>query len=190
MLVLLALQPTLAVTVLDASLVDELITAATIFNGVLPLKVKLVPLLMQPFEFLSSLIELDLRGLGFSNFLLELLSFTSNFNRQFFDLKSQLLDLGFISTAEFFKSQVIFLLLAGSERPLLQLLLVPIHLQLELIHSLVGLEDHILNVVQPILLVGDPLFELLDFVAQTATLPLCDLFQMLLSFNLLILRIY
>lgn len=141
---------------------------------------------MQPFEFLSRLVKLNLSCLRLRYLLLELLCLTSNLNRQFLDLKSQLLDFSLISATELLKSQVVLFFLAGGKRPLLQLLLVPVHLQLELVHPLVGLEYHILNVVQPVLLVGDPLLKLLNFVAQSTTLPFRDLLQVLLGLDLFI----
>jgi len=55
-LVLLAVEPVLGFTVLFSSRVDQLVTSTTVFNGVLPLKVKLMALLMKTFELLSSLI--------------------------------------------------------------------------------------------------------------------------------------
>ena len=188
-LVLLALEPALAVTVLDTSFVDELITTATVLNSVLPLEVKLVPFLVQPFEFLGRLVELDLRGLSLRHLLLELLGLAGDLDRKLLDLESQLLNLGFIGTAELFKREVIFLFLAGSECPLLQLLLVPIHLKLELVHPLVGFEDHVLDVVQSVLLVRDALLQLLDLVPQAPALAFRDLLQMLFSFNLLVLGV-
>jgi len=156
-LILLALKPALSVTVLNTSLVDEFVTAATVFDRVLPLQVKLVPLLMQPFEFLGSLVQLNLRGLRLSDFLFELSSFTGDLNGKLLNLKSQLLDLGLISTAELLKGEVVLLLLAGGKSPLLQLLLIPVHLELELVHALVSLEDHVLDVVKSVLLVSNPL---------------------------------
>ena len=189
MLVFLALEPALSVTVLHTRLVDKLIATATILNGVLPLQVQLVALLMQPFEFLCSLVELNLGGLRLSDLLLEFVGLTSHLNGKFFDLKGQLLDLGLISSSELFKSQVVLLLLARGKSPLLKLFLVPIHLQLELVHALVRLEDHVLNVVETVLLVSDPLLQLLDLVAQTAALPLSDLLQVLLRLDFLVLCI-
>ena len=156
-LILLALKPALSVTVLNTGLVDEFVTAATVFNRVLPLQVKLVPLLMQPFEFLGSLVQLNLRGLRLSDFLFELSSFAGDLNGKLLNLKSQLLDLGLISTAELLKGEVVLLLLAGGKSPLLQLLLIPVHLELELVHALVSLEDHVLDVVKSVLLVSNPL---------------------------------
>lgn len=186
MLVLLSLEPALAVTVLHARFVDELVTASAVFDRVLPLQVQLVPLLVQPFEFFGRLVELDLSGLGLSHFLLELLGLAGDLDGQFLDLKGQLLDLSLISSSELLQGQVVLLFLAGGERPLLQLLLIPVHLKLELVHSLVRLEYHVLNIVETVLLVSDPLLQFLDFVAQTTTLPFCDLLQMLFRFNLFV----
>jgi len=98
-----------------------------------------------------------LRGLCLSDFLLELSCFAGDLNRKLLNLKSELLDLGLISTAELLEGEVVLLLLAGGKSPLLQLLLIPIHLELELVHTLVGLEDHVLDVVESILLVSNPL---------------------------------
>ena len=56
MIILLALEPAFGITVLDTSLVDELVTTTTVFNSVLPLQVQFVSFLMQPFEFFSGFI--------------------------------------------------------------------------------------------------------------------------------------
>ena len=189
MLILLALQPALGVTVLHTCLVDKLVTTATILNSVLPLQVKLVSLLMQPFEFFSGLVELNLGGLSLSDFKLELLGLAGHLDGQLLNLEGQLLDFGLISASELLKSEVVFLLLAGSERPLLQLLLIPVHLQFELVHPLVRLEDHVLDVVESVLLVSDSLLQLLDLVAEATTLPLSDLLQVLFGFDFFILSI-
>ncbi len=144
---------------------------------------------MQTFEFFSSLVQFDLSGLSLCDFLLELLCFASDFDGKFLDLKSKLLDFSLISTSELFESQVVLFFLAGGESPLLKFLLIPIHLELELVHTLVCLEDHILNVVQTILLVSNPLLKLLNLVAQTARLSFGDLFQMLLSLDFFVLGV-
>ena len=144
---------------------------------------------MQTFKFFSCFVELNLSGLCLSHFLLKFISLASNLNGKFLNLKSKLLDLSLISTSELLQSQVIFFLLARGKSPLLQLLLIPVHLQFELVHALVCFEDHVLNIVQSVLLVSNPLLQLLDFVSQTTTLTFCDLFEVLLSFNLLILGV-
>ena len=104
-------------------------------------------LLMQAFEFFSSLVQLDLGGLGLCNFLFELFTLAANLNGELFDLKCEFLDLGFVGASVLLEGEVVFLFLPGCKRPLLQFLLIPVHLQLKLVHTLVGFEDHVLNVV-------------------------------------------
>ena len=110
---------------------------------------------MESLELLSSLIELNLGSLSLSNFFLKLVSLLGNLYSKLFNLKSELLDLGLICSSVLLKSKIIFLLLSGSEGPLLQLLLIPVHFKFELIHLLIGFEDHILNVIESILLISD-----------------------------------
>ena len=182
-LVLLAVEPVLGFTVLFSRRVDQLVTSTTVFNGVLPLKVKLMALLMETLELLSSLIQLNLSGLSLSDLLLQLISLTSNLDGELLDLKGQLLDLCLVSSSILLEGQVIFFLLSSSEGPLLEFFLVPVHFQFELVHALVGLEDHVLDVVEPILLISDSLLQLFDLVFKAARLTLGDLLEMLFSFN-------
>lgn len=66
-LVLFALQPALGITVLHSSLVDEFISSTGVLDGVLPLEVELVALLMEAFKFFRGLVELNLSGLRLRN---------------------------------------------------------------------------------------------------------------------------
>lgn len=86
MITLLFLEPALGATVLNTSLVDELISSAGVFDSVLPLKVELMALLMDAFEFLGGLVEFDLSGLSLSDLLLELLSLAGHLDCQLLDL--------------------------------------------------------------------------------------------------------
>lgn len=122
-------------------------------------------------------------GLGLRNFLFELFTLAANLNGELFDLKCELLDLGFVGASVLLECEVIFLFLPGCKRPLLQFLLVPVHLQLKLVHTLVGFKDHVLNVVQAILLVGNPLLQLFYFVLETPALTLGNLLHVFFSFN-------
>jgi hypothetical protein len=54
--------------------------------------------------------------------------------------------------------------LSGSESPLLKFLLVPIHFKFELVHALIRFEDHVLDVVEAVLLVSNPLLQLFYLV--------------------------
>ena len=68
--------------------------------------------------------------------------------------------------------------------------LVPVHFKFELVHALVGLENHVLDVVQTVLLVSDALLQLLDFVLQTPTLALRYLLHVLLSLDFLVFGVH
>ena len=121
--------------------------------------------------------------------MFELLRFSCHFDSKFLDVEGQLFDLSLICTAILLESKVILFFLTSGESPLFELLLVPVHLELELIHLLICLEDHVLNVVETILLVGNPLLKLLNLVAKPSALPLSHLLQVLLRFNLFVLNI-
>ncbi len=47
------------------------------------------------------------------------------------------------------------------------LLLVPIHFKFELVHFIVGFKDHILNIVQSILFIGDSIIQLFYFILES-----------------------
>ena len=170
-------------------MVDKLVTTAGVLDCFLPLQIKLVALLVQAFELLCCFVKLDLSSLGFGNLLFKLLALRADFNSQLFDLQSQLLDLCFIGAPVFFKRKVIFFFLSGGKSPLLEFFLVPVHFKFELIHALVSLEDHVLNVVQTVLLVGDSLLKLLNLVFQAARLSLCDLLHVLFGLDLFVLGV-
>lgn len=141
---------------------------------------------MEAFEFLSGLIKLNLSGLGLSNLLFELFAFVADFDGQLFNLESELLDLGLVSTTVLLKGEVVLFLLASGKGPLFEFLLIPVHLKFELVHTFVGLEDHVLDVVEAVLLVSNTLLELLNFILKAAGLPLGDLLHVLFGFNFLI----
>ena len=145
-------------------LVDQLVTLARVLDGLLPLQVELMAFLMKPFEFFGSFVKFNLGGLGLRHFLLKLLALVAHFNRELLNLESEFLDLGLVSAAVLLKGEVVLLLLTGGEGPLLELLLVPVHFQFELVHALISLEDHVLDVVEAVLLVSDALLKLLYFV--------------------------
>jgi hypothetical protein len=88
-----------------------------------------VPLIVLPLKLLSCLIEFDLGGLGLSDLFFEIGLFPANLDRQLFDLEVEIFDLGIILLPVFLEGDVVLLLLLASNRPLLQLLLVPVQLQ-------------------------------------------------------------
>lgn len=107
--------------------------------------------------------------------MLQLVGFPGHLDGELFDLKSKLFDLCLISSSVLFESQVVLFFLTRGKCPLLKFLLIPVHLEFELVHALVRLEDHVLNVVKPVLLVCNSLFELFNFILQSSTLALGDL---------------
>lgn len=102
---------------------------------------------MKTFEFLGCFVELNLGCLGLGNLLFKLFALVTNLNCEFLNLEGEFLDLGLVSTTILLKGEVILFLLSGGEGPLFEFLLVPVHLQFELIHTLVSLENHVLDVV-------------------------------------------
>jgi len=141
---------------------------------------------MESLEFFGGLIKLNLGGLSFGNFSFKLVGFSCNFDSKLFNLKGKLLDFGLICSSIFLKGEVILFLLSGSKGPLLELLLIPIHLKLELIHLLVSLEDHVLDIVKSILLISDTVIKFFNFILQSTRLPLGNLLHVLLSFDFLV----
>lgn len=141
---------------------------------------------MQTLEFLSGLIEFNLRGLGFGYFLLKLLALVANFYSKFLDLKSKFFDFGLVSSSVLLESQVIFLLLACCQCPLLKFLLVPVHFKFKLVHAFVRFEDHVLDVVEAVLLISHALLKLLNLVLKSARLALGNLLHVLFCFDFLV----
>jgi hypothetical protein len=145
-------------TELFSGFADEFVPTATVFNSVLPLEVKLVALLVKPLELFSRFVQFDLGSLGLCDFLLELFAFVADFDSQFFDLERKFFDFSLVSTSVFFESQIVLFFLSRSKCPLFQFFLVPVHFKFELVHALISLENHVLDVVQTVLLVSDALF--------------------------------
>jgi hypothetical protein len=131
---------------------------------------------MKSLELFCSFIKFDLRCLCLSYFFFKFLSFLCNFNSKFLNIQGQFFNLSFISSSIFFHSQVIFFFLSCSKCPLFKFFLIPIHFKLKLIHLLIGFEDHILNIVESILLISNSLLKLFNFISQSATLSFCNLF--------------
>lgn len=83
---------------------------------------------VQTSELLSGLVQLNLGGLGLGDLLLELLGLAGDLDGELLDVECELLDLGLVRAPVLLKSQVVLLLLPCSQSPLLQLLLIPVHL--------------------------------------------------------------
>jgi len=104
----------------------------------LPLLVHFVALLVRLAQFLRHRVQLNLRGLRLGDFLVNVdLAFVV-VDCELLDGEREFLDLDFVLPALLLQSEVVFLLLAGGQRPLLQLVLVPIHFQFKLVEFLVA----------------------------------------------------
>ena len=66
---------------------DKRVSSSWVLNSLLPLQIKLMAFLMQPFEFFSCFVKLNLSGLCLSDFLFEFFGFAANFNGKFFNLQ-------------------------------------------------------------------------------------------------------
>lgn len=144
---------------------------------------------VESLEFLGGLVQFDLSGLGLGDFLFELLGLFGDFDGELLDVEGEFLDFGFVCPSVLFESQVIFFFLSCGQCPLFQFFLVPIHNELELVHFFISFEDHILDIVQSILLVSNSLLELILLVFESSTLSLSYLFHMLFSFDFLVFHI-
>jgi hypothetical protein len=78
-------------------------------------------------ELFGRFIELDLRRLRLSDLLLEIVLLSSRLDSQLLDLEVEFLDLRLVGQFILLHRECILLLLTGSQDPLLQLLLIPIH---------------------------------------------------------------
>lgn len=140
-------------------------------------------------ELFCCLIKLDLRGLSGGDFFLQLLLFPAHFDGQLLDLQVQLPYLGVILFPVLLEGDVVFLLLLASDGPLLQLLLVPVQLQLDLLHLLIHSEDAHLDIVESLLMLHDDFIELLDLVLESAALAFGHLPEVVLCLGLFVLGV-
>mmetsp|Transcript_41567 Transcript_41567/g.109724 ORF Transcript_41567/g.109724 Transcript_41567/m.109724 type:complete len:204 (-) Transcript_41567:86-697(-) len=92
-------------------------------------------------------------------------------HRELLERQRELPDLGVVRTSVLLQRQLILLLLPGGDRPLLELLLVPVHLQLELIELLVPSHELVGEAVDLVLLVFAQLQEADDLGVDAAELP-------------------
>ena len=169
---------------------DVLIPSGDGLGHILPLLEQLMPLIVFLLELFSCLIKLNLRCLGRGDFLLQFLLFPSDLDSQLLNLKIEFPDLGIILLPVLLKSDVVFLFLFAGDRPLFQLLLIPVEFQLDLLHLLIGLEYPDLDIVQSFLMLHYNLIVFLDLLLQPATLSFGDLPDVILRFCFLVLRVY
>ena len=151
-------------TIFFSCIIYYLISFSRILHCFLPLQIQLMSLSMKPFELFCCLIQFYLCCLSFSNLFLKFCCLSSNLNCKFFYIESQFLYFSLICSSILFQCQIILLFLSSCKCPLFQFFLIPVHFKLILIHFLICFEDHILNVIQSILLISYPLLKLFNFI--------------------------
>mmetsp|Transcript_34864 Transcript_34864/g.85366 ORF Transcript_34864/g.85366 Transcript_34864/m.85366 type:complete len:472 (-) Transcript_34864:396-1811(-) len=119
-------------------LLDGLVPPLHRLHRLLPLPHQLLPLVVQAAEILRSLVQLDLRRLRLRHLALQLRLLGVHLLGHLLDGQVQLLDARVVGALVLLQRQVVLLLLPRRQRPLLQLLLIPVHEQLELIQALVA----------------------------------------------------
>lgn len=137
---------------------------SAVLHAILPPEVKLVARLVLLLVCFRGFVKFNLLGLGVGHFVFQVSADFSDVDGDLLDVTNQLCDLLIVKSAVLFECKVILLLLTSSQGPLLEFFLVPVHLKFELVHALVRLKDHVLDVVKAVLLVSDALLKLFDFV--------------------------
>mmetsp|Transcript_97694 Transcript_97694/g.252836 ORF Transcript_97694/g.252836 Transcript_97694/m.252836 type:complete len:762 (+) Transcript_97694:265-2550(+) len=156
--------------VLLTELLELVVARLHVLDGLLPLVDKLFPVVVKLAEELSSLVHLDLLCLRLSDLVGQFLPPVRILHRELLDRERELPDLGVVRASVLLQRQLVFLLLPRGDGPLLQLLLVPAHLQLELIELLVPSHELVGKGVDLILLVVHQLVQAHDLGLEAAQL--------------------
>mmetsp|Transcript_39447 Transcript_39447/g.112633 ORF Transcript_39447/g.112633 Transcript_39447/m.112633 type:complete len:200 (-) Transcript_39447:385-984(-) len=127
-LVLLLALPAQVEGILLAELLQLPVARLHAAHGLLPLGDELLAVLMQLLEELGRLVHLDLPRLGLCDLVREVLALPVVLHRQLLERQRQLPDLRVVRAAVLLERELVLLLLPGRYGPLLQLLLVPVHL--------------------------------------------------------------
>ena len=102
---------------------------------------------MLSLKLFSRFVQLNLGSLGLGDFFVQLVLFTVDFKGQLLDLKVQLSDFRIIFFVVLLKSYIVFFLLLACNGPLLQFLLIPVQLQLNLLNLFICSENSNLDVI-------------------------------------------
>lgn len=171
--------------VLLARIRDLLVAALHGLNRVLPLLDELLPLVVQLPELVGGLVKLDLLGLRLGGLVLDLSLVLLQRLGQLLDLERQLLDLTLVRAPVALERHGVLLLLLSGHGPLLHLILVPIHLQLEAVHLFVALEQERLDGAELALEVVAFGVQLAHLLLHAPDLALGQLLHVLLARHLL-----
>mmetsp|Transcript_108945 Transcript_108945/g.347844 ORF Transcript_108945/g.347844 Transcript_108945/m.347844 type:complete len:791 (+) Transcript_108945:412-2784(+) len=158
-------------------------------DGFLPLLDESFTVIVELLEKLSSLVHFNLLGLSLRDQVCELLLLRRILHCELLGGQRQLPDLRVIGSPVLFEGHLVLFFLAFRDRPLLELLLVPVHLQLELIQLLVATEQLIGVAVDLVLGVVKHLLEADRLGLQPPELAASQCLQVLLRLDLVPLRI-
>mmetsp|Transcript_5315 Transcript_5315/g.17663 ORF Transcript_5315/g.17663 Transcript_5315/m.17663 type:complete len:548 (-) Transcript_5315:704-2347(-) len=170
-----------------ARALDALIALAHGVHRLVPLAHELLALPMQLAEVLRSLVQLDLRALRLCDLGLEVVLLARDLLGHLLDVEVQLLDARLVRPLVLEQSQIVLLLLPRGQRPLLQLLLVPVHEELELVHLLVPAVHLVLERVHLLQELRLLLLQLEHIPPEPARLALHELLEVVLRLDLLVL---
>mmetsp|Transcript_71485 Transcript_71485/g.149444 ORF Transcript_71485/g.149444 Transcript_71485/m.149444 type:complete len:346 (-) Transcript_71485:223-1260(-) len=161
-LLLLRLLPLHVPSVLLAQLLELLVAAGHVVHGVLPLLDELFSIVVELLEKLCRFVHLDLLGLRLRHEVRQFFLLGRVFDCQFFRGEGEFSHFRVVRSLVLFEGQFVFFLLLGCDSPLFQLLLIPIHLQFELVELLVATQklvgvavDLVLGIVQDLLQTHD-----------------------------------
>ena len=168
-----------------AEFANGLVAVRHFLDGLLPSLQHHLSLLMKHVEILRYTIKLCLFRLYVGYHRIQFAPFSVEVVRQLFLAQSQLLDLKLIATLILLEGQLIIALLLCCQRPLLEFLLVPIHLHLEFVQLLVTSEDLVLHIVEPTLYTLEFAVNALRLNLVTTKTTTRQLLEVLLGVNLL-----
>ncbi len=167
-------------------ILDIVVAAGDDAGHFVPLDEELVPLLVLPFELLGGFVDLDLGGLGLGDLFLEVFLEFAVVEGVFLDLEVELAVFGLILPHVLFEGDVVLLFLFGGQRPLVQLLLVPVHLKLKLLQFFSMFKNLGLDLIEPLLELGRLLIQLPVLTLGAPDLALDDLREMVFALSLLV----
>ena len=141
-------------------------------------------------EVVRRFVQHDLRGLHLRHLVLELFLLRRDRLGHALDVQVELLDPHVVRPHVLLQREVVVLLLPGGERPLLQLLLVPVHQQLELVELLRAAVHVLLEAVELLLEILLLPAMLRDLLLDAPAFPLAELLKVRLGLVLALLGVH
>mmetsp|Transcript_6561 Transcript_6561/g.18354 ORF Transcript_6561/g.18354 Transcript_6561/m.18354 type:complete len:346 (-) Transcript_6561:3-1040(-) len=188
LLVLPPLAPEVRGVVL-AELLQLCVAGLHALHRLLPLVDQPPPVGMELLEQLGRLVHLDLPRLRLRDLVREVLPLRRVLERELLDREREFPDLGVVCAAILFECELVLLLLPRGNGPLFELLLVPVHLEFELVELLVAPHELVGEGVDLVLGVVQDLLQAQVLRLEAALLPVGQRLQVLLGLGLVLLRV-